>query len=110
MIDIGELILIFYIILLENLTIAPNIFIYKNQITDICPGYSITAPEDIETRIKMLGAGLHIDRSAVIRSIIDVGVRQKLTEFSLISSWKRKSPWEKRQRSQGYRFAKCLIS
>ena len=44
---------------------------------------SITAPEDIETKIKMLAAGLHMDRSAVIRSIIDVGVRQKLVEYSL---------------------------
>ena len=44
---------------------------------------SITAPEDIETKIKMLAAGLHIDRLAVIRSIIDLGVRQKLIEYSL---------------------------
>jgi predicted HTH domain antitoxin len=31
----------------------------------------------------MLAAGLYMDRSAVIRSIIDVGVRQKLIEYSL---------------------------
>ncbi len=43
---------------------------------------SITAPEDIESKIKILAAGLHMDRSAVIRSIIDVGVRQKLIEYS----------------------------
>ncbi|GFO96970.1 uncharacterized small protein [groundwater metagenome] len=43
---------------------------------------SITAPEDIETKIKMLAAGLHMNRSAVIRTIIDVGVRQKLIEYS----------------------------
>jgi len=43
----------------------------------------ITAPEDIETKIKMLAAGLHMERSAVIRSIIDVGVQQKLIEYSL---------------------------
>lgn len=43
---------------------------------------SITAPEDIKTKIKMLAAGLHMNRSAVIRSIIDVGVRQKLIEYS----------------------------
>ena len=44
---------------------------------------SITAPEDLEDKIKMLAAGLHMDRSAVIRSIIDAGVRQKLIEYSL---------------------------
>ncbi|MCX9073117.1 MAG: UPF0175 family protein [Candidatus Methanoperedens sp.] len=44
---------------------------------------SITAPEDLEDKIKMLAAGLHMDRSTVIRSIIDAGVRQKLIEYSL---------------------------
>jgi len=44
---------------------------------------SITAPEDIENKIKMLAAGLHMDMSAVIRSIIDAAVRQKLREYSL---------------------------
>ncbi len=44
---------------------------------------SITAPEDIENKIKMLAAGLHMDRSGVIRSIIDAGVQQKLIEYSL---------------------------
>ncbi len=43
---------------------------------------SITAPENIETKIKMLAAGLHMGRSAVIRSIIEVGVQQKLIEYS----------------------------
>ncbi len=51
---------------------------------------SITAPEDIETKIKMLAAGLHLDRSAVIRSIIDIGVRQKLIEYSLNQYMKKK--------------------
>jgi predicted HTH domain antitoxin len=31
----------------------------------------------------MLAAGLNMDRSALIRSIIDVGVQQKLIEYSL---------------------------
>ncbi len=44
---------------------------------------SITAPEDIENKINMLAAGFHMDRSAVIRSIIDIGMRQKLIEYSL---------------------------
>ncbi|KCZ71695.1 uncharacterized small protein [Candidatus Methanoperedens nitroreducens] len=44
---------------------------------------SITAPEDLEDKIKMLATGLHMDRSAVIRSIIDAGVRQKLIEYAL---------------------------
>ncbi len=44
---------------------------------------TITAPEDIEDKIKMLAAGLRMDRSSVIRSIIDAGVRQKLIEYAL---------------------------
>ncbi len=44
---------------------------------------SITAPEDIENKINLLAAGFHMDRSSVIRSIIDIGVRQKLIEYSL---------------------------
>lgn len=46
-------------------------------------GISITPPKDIENKIDMLAAVFHMDRSAVIRSIIDIGVRQKLIEYSL---------------------------
>ncbi len=46
-------------------------------------GISITPPEDIENKINMLATVSHMDRSAVIRSIIDIGVRQKLIEYSL---------------------------
>ncbi len=44
---------------------------------------SITAPDDIEDKIKMPAAGLRMDRFTVIRSIIDAGVRQKLIEYAL---------------------------
>ena len=46
-------------------------------------GLSITPPKDIENKIDMLASVFHMDRSAVIRSIIDIGVRQKLIEYSL---------------------------
>src|SRR5574341_1625408 len=59
-----------------------NLFIIKSKLRSISD-ISITAPEYIENKIKMLAAGLHMDRSAVIRSIIDAGVRQKLIEYAL---------------------------
>jgi len=51
---------------------------------------SVTTSDDIDQKIVMLTSGLHMDRSTIIKNLLDIGIQQKLTEYALNEYVKKK--------------------
>ncbi|MCK4929409.1 MAG: UPF0175 family protein [Methanosarcinales archaeon] len=44
---------------------------------------SVNLSKDIEKKIDMLASELHLDKTAVVNDLIDIGARQKLIDYAL---------------------------